>query len=287
MSAPTRHPPPEFATLHGRCAASRASSTSTAIPRPRRCCGAMTDALAHRGPDGEGQLRGRRRSGSATGGSRSSTSRRPGDQPMATEDGRYVDLLQRRGLQLPRAASRARGAGHPLPLAAPTPRSCCTRSPNGARRRLLRLNGMFALALWDAARARAVAGPRPLRDQAALLDAPRRRCFMFGSEIKALLPHPGFRRPARPRGAVRVLHLPEPLHRAHAVRRRLAAAAGLPAAGRARRARTLRPERYWDFEFREPEPGRATPPSTWRSSTGCSGRRSTGSSSRTCPSAPT
>ena len=61
--------------------------------------------------------------------------------------------------------------------------------------------------------------------------------FLFGSEVKAMLAHPAFRAELDPRGAARVLHLPELLHRPHAVRGRPAAAAGLRAASRRGRRR--------------------------------------------------
>ena len=66
---------------------------------------------------------------------------------------------------------------------------------------------MFAIALWDAARAPAGPGARPLRDQAALLRGGADGTLAFASELKALLRQPGFSRevdPRRARGVPRV-----------------------------------------------------------------------------------
>ncbi len=48
--------------------------------------------------------------------------------------------------------------------------------------------------------------------------------LLFGSEIKALLAHDAFRAERQPRAPARVLHVPEHLHRRHAVQGRAAAA---------------------------------------------------------------
>ena len=86
-------------------------------------------------------------------------------------------------------------------------------------------------------RQRLLAGPRPLRRQAALLVPRRRRCSCSRSEIKAILAAPGAcRASVCYRGARRVLHLPEHLHRPDPVRRRPAAAGRAHADGRRRTA---------------------------------------------------
>ena len=68
------------------------------------------------------------------------------------------------------------------------------RAPlRGARRPTAshRLRGMFAFAIWDGAPRRAPARPRPGRQEAALLGAPRRRACASRSEPRAILAGPG------------------------------------------------------------------------------------------------
>ena len=119
--------------------------------------------------------------------------------------------LQRRDLQLPRAARGARGARAPLPHRDTDTEvivhayeewgdgclrrasTACSRSRSGTRRRRLLL-------------ARDRFGVKPLywwSDGAV---------FVFGSEVKALLAAPARRRRPVRRGARRVLHVPEHLH---------------------------------------------------------------------------
>ena len=132
----------------------------------------MCAALAHRGPDDEGAYLG---AGVGIGMRRLSIiDLATGQQPIGNEDGTVWVVLQRRDLQLPRAAARARGARPPLPHAQ---RHRDHRPPvRGARRRgcVDRLRGMFAFALWDERRRRAAARARSPRHQAALLRRGRR-----------------------------------------------------------------------------------------------------------------
>ena len=76
--------------------------------------------------------------------------------------------LQRRDLQLPRAAGRARGARPPLPH----PQRHRGHRPrlrgSGATTAFRRFNGQWAVALWDADDAHAGAGARSVRRAAAL-----------------------------------------------------------------------------------------------------------------------
>ena len=151
----------------------------------------MLELLRHRGPDGSGSLV---YDGHATGGSPSVflAQRRlkiidlseAAKNPLPNEDETRVDHLQRRDLQLPRAARRARGARPRLPLPLATPRRSSTATRSAATTSSSGWTGCSRFALWDARRdrlllARDRTGKKPLFysfDGGALA---------FGSEIKA------------------------------------------------------------------------------------------------------
>ena len=112
---------------------------------------AMTDALAHRGPDGDGYhvdedgrifLGHRRLAIIDIGG---------GAQPMWNEDRHGRRRLQRRDLQPRRTARELDAAGIASARIIPTPRCSCTATRSGATELPLRLNGMFAFAIYDQA----------------------------------------------------------------------------------------------------------------------------------------
>ena len=177
----------------------------------------MGEAIAHRGPDDHGTTS-TGRSGSPTGGSRSSTSRPPATSRWRPRTGANA-RLQRRALQLPRAARRARRARPRASARTPTPRSCCAPTRVGRRR--------ASSASTACSRSRSgTASERKLflaRDRYGIKPLYWARAgdeLLFGSEIKSFLQHPGFRAARLARAPARVLHVPEPLHRRHAVRRR-------------------------------------------------------------------
>lgn len=150
----------------------------------------MADAIAHRGPDGEGF---------AVDGALGLAHRRlaiidlspAGHQPMATADGRYVLSyngevynFQELRLELEALGRRFRSRTDSEVV--------LNAWAEWGEAALRRFNGMFAFALWDKVErrlwlARDRYGVKPLY-YAACGDA-----FLFGSEIKALLAHPAFR----------------------------------------------------------------------------------------------
>ena len=226
-------------------------------------------------------------SASATGGSRSSTSRRAARSRWPTDDGDFVDHLQRRDLQLPRAARASSSSSGTASARAPTPRSCCARYERVGRR-------AASSASTACSRSRSGTGARGelflARDRYGikpLYVTRRRRRVPVRSEIKALPRAPGVPREVEPAAPARVLHVPEHLHRRHALRRRAAAAAGPHADDLGARRLAPRARRYWDFDFAEHDDGSVATRSTREELDRLFARPSSGSSSATCRSART
>ena len=258
--------------------------------RRATCCSGWATSIAHRGPGRRGAVR--RRAASASGNRRlaiidPTPAGRAADGDRATAASCITyngEVYNFRELRAELEAGRA-----PLPLAHRHRGRAQRLRRSGAPRRVERFNGMFAFAIWDRAARRAVPRPRPLRRQAALLRGPPRRRSCSARRSSRCSSTTAFGARLEPAAPARVLHVPEHLHRRHAVRRRPAAAARATTLTRraptaARRGRSS----YWDFDFREPDDGAARRTrSTTRSSTASSARPSTASSSATCRSAPT
>ena len=209
----------------------------------------MTDAVAHRGPDGEGFYTD---GPSAFGHRRLAIIDlvRRGRQPMVNDDGDYRPHLQRRGLQLPGAARRARGAGHRF-RSRQRFRGRALRLRGVGRRRSSRFNGMFAFAIWDAPAPRLLLardryGIKPLYWYAARQPVPVRLGGQGAPRsIRDSTPS------STTRALARILHVPELHHRHDAVQGSHAAAGGhiphdRPAEGSSRGRR-----RFWDYDSSE------------------------------------
>jgi asparagine synthase (glutamine-hydrolysing) len=208
----------------------------------------MAEAIAHRGPDGEGFI---------VDGPIGITHRRlaiidlssAAAQPMSSADGRFILTYNGEVYNFLELRQELEKKGHVFKSRSDTEVVLYALIEWGPKA-VERFNGMFALALWDRSEhrlflARDRYGIKPLywrRDD---------RRFIFGSEIKAILAHPGsrvrvdnaslleyftFQNQFTDRTLFDGIRLLPPGHRAF-----------LEANG------TWRQEKYWDFDFREPE----------------------------------
>jgi asparagine synthase (glutamine-hydrolysing) len=153
----------------------------------------MASAVAHRGPDDAGVWTDAK-SGVALGHRRLSIIdlSRTGHQPMVSADGRYVlvyngEIYNFRTLrsELERLGVRFRGTSDTEVLLESVARW-------GLQQALPRLNGMFALAVWDRT-ARMLQMARDRFGEKPLYYGWIGSTFLFGSELKALRAHPAFR----------------------------------------------------------------------------------------------
>jgi len=207
---------------------------------------AMTDAIRHRGPDGEGHFIdgvfgiGHRRlaiidlSPAA-------------HQPMLTPDGRYVlsyngEIYNFRELRIELEAR-----GHQFRSTGDSEVVLCALAEWGEEA-LLRFNGMFALALWDR-KAQALLLARDRYGIKPVYYSHSDSVFAFGSEIKALLPQPTIGVDIDQEGLVEYLTF----QNFFTERTIFAGVKLLPAASvlRIERGGKVRISRYWDYHFRE------------------------------------
>jgi asparagine synthase (glutamine-hydrolysing) len=160
-------------------------------PIDREALARMTAALRHRGPDDEGFLVEEHGDGVAVGlGFRrlSIIDLETGNQPIANEDGSLQLVFNGEIYNYRELRSELESRGHRFTTNADTEVIVHLYEDLGARC-LERLNGMFALALWDSMRrelflARDRFGKKPL------YYADVGGSLLFGSELKSLREHP-------------------------------------------------------------------------------------------------
>ncbi|MFP5501369.1 MAG: asparagine synthase (glutamine-hydrolyzing), partial [Candidatus Sericytochromatia bacterium] len=210
----------------------------------------MTDAIAHRGPDGEGQL---------VEGAVGLGHRRlaildltpAGHQPMPGAGGRYVITFNGEIYNFMELRAELESRGHGFRSRTDTEVVLAAFAEWGEHA-VERLNGMFAFAIWDRERrelflARDRYGVKPLYYTL------QGQTLLFGSEVKAILAHPDTRteldRPALLEYFTfqnfftdRTLYKGVRILPAGTFMRVGLGGSGLP-----------EPTRYWDFQFTEPE----------------------------------
>ena len=162
----------------------------------------MTATIAHRGPDGEGSyldgpagLGHRRLSIIDVGG---------GSQPMSNEDGTVWVTFNGEIYNDPELRADLERRGHTFRTGSDTESLVHLYEEHGptfARH----LNGMFALAIWDARRKILVLARDRMGQKPLLYCETTHGGFVFGSEPKALIAHPDVPRRLDPRGLARYL----------------------------------------------------------------------------------
>jgi len=208
----------------------------------------MTAAIAHRGPDGDGYyLDGPAGLGHCRLAVIDLSS--AGRQPMVTPDGRFA--LSYNGEVYNFAALRAelQSKGHAFRSRTDSEVVLHAWAEWGPAA-LCRLNGMFALALWDRAE-QAVYLARDRYGIKPLYHARAGGTFVFGSEVKALLAHPALAAELDPEGLLEYLTFQN-----FFTQRTLFAKVRLVPAGAIVRVDRQGDEslsQYWDYAFQEPE----------------------------------
>ena len=214
----------------------------------------MTDAIRHRGPDGEG---------SHVDGPLALGHRRlaiidlspTGHQPMQSRSGRFVISYNGEVYNFCELRAELETLGYQFVSTSDTEVVLAAWEAWG-KAAVNRLNGMFAFALWDRERheltiARDRYGVKPL------YFAHRGAHFLFGSEIKALLAHPEMRAEVDREALLEYFTFQN-----YFTDRTLFAGVRLLPAGTFLQVRVSdggqtveAPQRYWDFNFVEPAGG--------------------------------
>jgi asparagine synthase (glutamine-hydrolysing) len=209
----------------------------------------MTDAIAHRGPDGEGHWVegpvgfGHRRLAVLDLGP-------AGHQPMHSTDGRFVLSYNGEVYNHAELRRELEALGHQFTSHSDSEVVLTALAVWGAEA-LLRFNGMFALALWDRSRRRLLLA----RDRFGikpLYHAQQGPTFSFGSEQKAILAQPGFSRRLNAPALLEYFTFQNIftdqtlLHGVHLLPAGHLLELDLSTGQRSQR-------RYWDYRFREPE----------------------------------
>lgn len=211
----------------------------------------MTDAIAHRGPDGEGFYidsfvgLGHRRLAIID-------LSPAGHQPMATEDGNYIITYNGEVYNFQELRIELESLGHRFRSKTDTEVVLYAYVQWGSDS-VKRFNGMFAFAIWDRTRqelflARDRYGIKPM--YYALIGP----TFIFASEQKAIIKHPAFRREIDLEGLIEYFTFQNIFtDRTLFKGIRIFPAGCVEQIPLGRATKCLNPIRYWDFNFQEPE----------------------------------
>jgi asparagine synthase (glutamine-hydrolysing) len=210
----------------------------------------MTDAIAHRGPDGEGSYfdgnigLGHRRLAIID-----LTS--AGHQPMVTPDGRYALTYNGEIYNFLQLRSELEALGYQFRSRTDSEVVLHAFAAWGPKA-LNRFNGMFAFAIWDK-QERTLLLARDRYGIKPVYYAQRENTFLFGSEIKAIIAHPAYRTELDKEALLEYFTFQN-----FFTDRTLFKGVRLLPAGTWLRIGDTRPksstnERYWDFNFAEPE----------------------------------
>jgi asparagine synthase (glutamine-hydrolysing) len=213
----------------------------------------MTDAIAHRGPDGEGFYidsfigLGHRRL--------AIIDLSPlGHQPMTTPDGQYTITYNGEVYNFQELRIELEALGYPFRSRTDTEVVLNAYAKWGPQC-VERFNGMFAFAIWDRSRqelflARDRYGIKPLYYTFI------GNYFLFASEQKAIITHPAFKRDIDLEALLEYFTFQNIFTDKTLLRGVKLLPSGcyarLPLAWGTNGSRTLRMTRYWDFDFREP-----------------------------------
>ncbi len=208
----------------------------------------MTDAIAHRGPDGEGQ----HVDGACGLGHRrlSIIDLSPaGRQPMATADGGFVVSYNGELYNFEELRTELQALGHAFHSRSDTEVLLAAWARWGEKA-LDRFNGMYAFAMWNA-RERTLTLARDRYGIKPLYYARVGDVFLFGSEVKAILAHGDYRTTLDKEALLEYFTF----QNFFTDRTLFSDVRLLPAGCLLRIAAGRAPEvaQYWDFRFREPE----------------------------------
>jgi asparagine synthase (glutamine-hydrolysing) len=204
---------------------------------------AMTDTIAHRGPDASGYFRG---PGVGLGHRRLSIiDLATGDQPLGNEDGQVQVVFNGEIYNFAEVRADLVSRGHRFKTSSDT-EIIVHGYEEWGERCVERFRGMFAFALWDARQRRLLLARDRLGVKPLYYAELPGVGLVFGSEIKALLQDPDVSRDWRPEAVdayLTLLYVPAPETIYRAVRRLPPAHVLVAERGR------VTTTRYWNLEF--------------------------------------